>query len=63
MFICILKGFGSFLLVAVKSGQKWFGGSVISIMSREQLNCAELGGAYVEQDKKRCLPTISAVVT
>ena len=28
LFICILKGFGSFLLVANKSGQKWFRGSV-----------------------------------
>ena len=30
MFICILKGFGSFLLVANKSGQKWFRGSVFT---------------------------------
>ena len=30
LFICILKGFGSFLLVANKSGQKWFRGSVFS---------------------------------
>ena len=28
LFICILKGFGSFLLIANKSGQKWFRGSV-----------------------------------
>ena len=28
LFICILKGLGSFLLVANKSGQKWFRGSV-----------------------------------
>ena len=35
MFICILKGFGSFLLVTDKSGQKWFGGSVLDSESSE----------------------------